>query len=129
MAQETLNLKVEGSSPSSRTNIMENVMTDDEADMYYDRWLAVKNKVKMLESGPGGIMEMKQTIADKEAEIERLRAALQKITDDNGYTECCGGGTIGDQFNPPECCGDPVCAFDRCVKIARTALAGEKADA
>lgn len=57
--------------------------------------------------------------------IERLQAALQKITDDNGYTECCGGGTTGDQFNPPECCGDPVWAFDRCVKIARAALAGE----
>lgn len=65
---------------------------------------------------------------DAAAEIERLRDALRKITDDNGYTECCGGGTTGDQFNPPECCGDPVWAFDRCVKIARTALAGEKTD-
>lgn len=24
-------------------------MTDDEADMYYDRWLVAKNKVKKLE--------------------------------------------------------------------------------
>ena len=31
-----------------------------------------------LISGPGGIMEMKQTIADKEAEIERLREKCDK---------------------------------------------------
>lgn len=33
----------------------------------------LKAEVDRLTSGPGGIMEMKQTIADKEAEIERLR--------------------------------------------------------
>jgi hypothetical protein len=31
-----------------------------------------ERRARMLESGPGGIMEMKQTIADKEAEIEKL---------------------------------------------------------
>ena len=30
-------------------------------------------RAEQLESGPGGIMEMKQTIADKEKEIERLK--------------------------------------------------------
>ena len=30
-------------------------------------------RVEQLTSGAGGIMEMKQTIADKEAEIERLK--------------------------------------------------------
>jgi len=30
-------------------------------------------RVKLLEEGPGGIMEMKQTIANKEAEIEELK--------------------------------------------------------
>lgn len=49
---------------------------DDELDMYYDKWLAAKQLAKRLEEGPGGIMEMKQTIADKEAEIERLRSAI-----------------------------------------------------
>jgi hypothetical protein len=46
-----------------------NKMTDDEADMYYDRWLIAKNTIKRLEAG---IMEMKQTIANRENEIERL---------------------------------------------------------
>jgi hypothetical protein len=32
-----------------------------------------KRRAKLLEEGPGGIMEMKQTIANKEAEIERLQ--------------------------------------------------------
>jgi len=32
-----------------------------------------------LESGPGGIMEMKQTIANKEQEIEQLHVALREI--------------------------------------------------
>ena len=33
---------------------------------------------KRLVEGPGGIMEMKQTIADKEAEIERLKDKCDK---------------------------------------------------
>ena len=33
---------------------------------------------KRLVEGPGGIMEMKQTIADKEAEIERLKQKCDK---------------------------------------------------
>jgi hypothetical protein len=45
---------------------------ENELDTYYDKWLTLKHRVKTLESGPGGIMEMKQTIADKEAEIARL---------------------------------------------------------
>jgi hypothetical protein len=49
---------------------------EDELDMYYDKWLALKHRVKMLESGPGGIMEMKQTIADKEAKIESMQKTL-----------------------------------------------------
>ena len=75
-------------------------MTDDEADMYYDRWLALKHRVKMLESGPGGIMEMKQTIANKEAEIEQLRAALLEIfdhecrTSDKSFVACVARGAL-----------------------------------
>ena len=45
-------------------------MTDDEADMYYDRWLVAKNKIKQLESG---VMDMKQTIANKEEDIEHYK--------------------------------------------------------
>jgi len=38
-------------------------------------WL--EQRVEQLESGPGGIMEMKQTIADKERRIEKLETALR----------------------------------------------------
>jgi hypothetical protein len=40
-------------------------MTDDEADMYYDRWLVAKTRVKKLEK-----------------ENERLRAALVECRDE-----------------------------------------------
>jgi hypothetical protein len=45
---------------------------------------AIKNlneKNEQLISGPGGIMEMKQTIADKEQRIEKLEKALNRIAD------------------------------------------------
>jgi hypothetical protein len=45
---------------------------DDELDMYYDKWLAAKANVERLVSGPGGIMEMKQTIANLEKENSDL---------------------------------------------------------
>ena len=35
--------------------------------------------IERLTSGPGGIMEMKQTIADKEAEIERLQDIVTRM--------------------------------------------------
>jgi hypothetical protein len=47
---------------------------DDELDMYYDKWLAAKAKVERLTNGPGGIMEMKQTIANLEKENSDLAA-------------------------------------------------------
>jgi hypothetical protein len=37
-------------------------------------WL--EQRIEQLTSGPGGIMEMKQTIADKESRIEKLETAL-----------------------------------------------------
>ena len=46
---------------------------------------AIKNlneKNERLESGPGGIMEMKQTIADKEIRIEKLETALKHTMED-----------------------------------------------
>ena len=36
-------------------------------------------RIEQLTSGPGGIMEMKQTIADKEQHIEKLEAALDDV--------------------------------------------------
>jgi hypothetical protein len=36
-------------------------------------------RIDQLTSGPGGIMEMKQTIADKEAEIEELQKNLDLV--------------------------------------------------
>ena len=55
-------------------------MTEDDikALCYSAEIATLKQRVEALESGPGGIMEMKQTIADKEALTERLRAALQR---------------------------------------------------
>lgn len=40
-------------------------------------WL--EQRVEQLTSGPGGIMEMKQTIADKDAEIERLNIKILEL--------------------------------------------------
>jgi phage shock protein A len=51
-------------------------MTDDEADMYYDRWLVAKNRIKQLESG---VMDMKQTIANMETKIEELEKNLDLV--------------------------------------------------
>jgi hypothetical protein len=50
----------------------------------FEEWSVVelrrlRNKIKELKSGSGGIMEMKQTISDKEQEIERLHVALREI--------------------------------------------------
>lgn len=44
-------------------------------------------RIEQLISGPGGIMEMKQTIADKESNIERLEATLREIAD---HETCIG---------------------------------------
>lgn len=38
-----------------------------------------KDMISHLKAGPGGIMEMKQTIADKEAEIEGLQKMLDLV--------------------------------------------------
>ena len=51
-------------------------MTDEEADMYYDRWLVAKNRIKQLESG---VMDMKQTIANMETKIEELEKNLDLV--------------------------------------------------
>jgi iron-sulfur cluster repair protein YtfE (RIC family) len=43
----------------------------------YEEFAAMEiDRLRQLEFGPGGIMEMKQTIADKEAEIAKLEAEL-----------------------------------------------------
>jgi hypothetical protein len=57
-------------------------------------------RIELLTSGPGGIMEMKQTIADKEAEIERLEKDLDLVRDHDsnlldslkGWTDNYGQG-------------------------------------
>jgi SMC interacting uncharacterized protein involved in chromosome segregation len=46
---------------------------EDELDQLSMKYLAAKNRAEKLINGPGGIMEMKQTIADKEDEIVKLR--------------------------------------------------------
>jgi len=43
----------------------------------YDRIVSSQERIRLLISGPGGIMEMKQTIANLEAEVERLNKELE----------------------------------------------------
>ena len=45
---------------------------EEEIHMLRAQCLIRKDLIEKLKSGRGGIMEMKQTIADKEAEIEKL---------------------------------------------------------
>ena len=88
----------------------------------YDRIDGLMNRIEMLTSGPGGIMEMKQTIADKEDEIARLEAALKKqeaITKDDtdwlkAYHKWCGMNGFAPSSSD--------------LITARAALAGEKSD-
>ena len=47
------------------------------ATMEMDR---LRKRAEQLESGPGGIMEMKQTIANKEQEIERLQDIVTRMS-------------------------------------------------
>ena len=51
----------------------------EELSMTRAQALIRKNLIEKLKSGPGGIMEMKQTIANKEAEIEELQKDLDLV--------------------------------------------------
>jgi len=55
-------------------------------------------RAQSLETGPGGIMEMKQTIADKERRIDYLEAKMREIIE----------VPLWDEY--------------RCIEIAREAL-------
>ena len=50
----------------------------DELHYLRDQYDDACRRIRQLTSGPGGIMEMKQTIADKEQEIERLKDKCDK---------------------------------------------------
>ena len=50
---------------------------DDSIDAYMGHLRELIKKSQRLEYGPGGIMEMKQTIADREREIEYLQADIR----------------------------------------------------
>jgi hypothetical protein len=52
---------------------------EEKLDQLSMKYLAAKNRAEKLINGPGGIMEMKQTIADKEAEIEGLQKMLDLV--------------------------------------------------
>lgn len=64
-------------------------------------------RIEQLTSGAGGIMEMKQTISDKEAEIERLRTKcdmqaniLRRLTPDKFPDTLFISGVLGERdFN------------------------------
>ena len=53
----------------------------DEMHYLRDQYDDACRRIRQLTSGPGGIMEMKQTIADKEKEIEELKTALRQCYD------------------------------------------------
>lgn len=78
------------------------------ATMEMDR---LNKKIEQLTSGSGGIMEMKQTIADKEAEIARLQdkcdkqaMILRRLTPENHPDTLFISGIAGerDMNNMPE---------------------------
>jgi hypothetical protein len=52
---------------------------NDELHMARAQCLIRKDLIEKLKSGPGGIMEMKQTIADNETEIDGLRKLLDLV--------------------------------------------------
>jgi hypothetical protein len=52
---------------------------NEQIEMMKAQLLIRKDLIKKLKSGSGGIMEMKQTIADKEAEIEGLQKMLDLV--------------------------------------------------
>ena len=52
---------------------------EEEIEMMKAQLLIRGDRIKNLMSGPGGIMEMKQTIADKEGEIEELQKDLDLV--------------------------------------------------
>jgi len=53
-------------------NNIEREEYEEELDQLSMKYLAAKNRAEKLINGPGGIMEMKQTIADKENLIDEL---------------------------------------------------------
>jgi hypothetical protein len=52
---------------------------ENEIEILYDKYRAATNRAKKLIEGPGGIMELKQTIADKELEIEKLQSDIDLV--------------------------------------------------
>jgi len=52
---------------------------EEEIEMMKAQLLIRKDLIEKLKSGPGGIMEMKQTIADKETEIDILNKDLDLV--------------------------------------------------
>ena len=46
----------------------------------------LRNRIKELESGPGGIMEMKQTIANLEEKLEKIASHHIPGVIPDGYT-------------------------------------------
>ena len=54
-------------------------MTLEELRKYYEMYTVIRSRCKQLIEGRGGIMEMKQTIANKEREIERLESAYNNL--------------------------------------------------
>jgi len=84
---------------------------EEEIEMMKAQLLIRKDLIEKLKSGPGGIMEMKQTIADKEAEIERLKAKcdmqaniLRKLTPEKFPDTLFISGVLGerDSNNMPQ---------------------------
>jgi hypothetical protein len=52
---------------------------NEQIEMMKAQLLIRKDLIEKLKSGPGGIMEMKQTIADKETEVQELQKDLDLV--------------------------------------------------
>ncbi|CAB4131642.1 hypothetical protein UFOVP132_188 [uncultured Caudovirales phage] len=58
-------------------------------------------RIDQLTSGPGGIMEMKQTISDKENEIARLQKQLDLVYNyDSNLLDSLNGWNYGQGAEP-----------------------------
>jgi hypothetical protein len=68
-------------------NNIEREKYEEELDQLSMKYLAAKNRAEKLINGPGGIMEMKQTIADLESDLKLVYEHDSNLLDHLKSTE------------------------------------------